>query len=206
MKSSDYGKDYWENGVGSNYFNYADDPGWDKTLDVMDQYFGRPTVLYEVACAKGYFVVHARERGYDAQGCDISEYAISQVPYGTKAFCQVANATDLPWETFSADVVCAWEFLEHIPKENIQRVIFEMLRVLKPGGQIWLRICSPDQENATADSTHVSLFPRETWDQIFLEWGLVPLHDREENLDANFQDRDWAGRFFVYSDVKFAYA
>jgi SAM-dependent methyltransferase len=215
MRSSDYPEGYWERGEGSNYVNYADDPGWWDITATINHFLwfegigpGVPlgtASIREIACAKGYFVLQAQKWGFDAQGVDISEYAIRSAPEPVQPYVQVANAVNLPWADESADVVCSWEFFEHVPEDEVSRVLDEKLRVLKPGGHLWMKIGIEVPEShphygtdVDHDHTHVCMRPREFWEAHFASRGLKHRKDIEDHLDDVFRDRDWVGRFFVW--------
>lgn len=202
--SDDYGEGYWERAEGSNYRNYGDDPGWRGILHVMAMTRPPGLNIIEAACSKGYFVRHARRWGHNAVGFDLSEYAISKsvAPEVT----QVHDATTpWPYEDGVADIVAAWEFFEHIPTDQVDDVMVEMDRVLKPGGELWLKtgIVVPDDHEFAGqedhDHTHVTVWTREQWEDFFYGvWGYESQRDIEAALDEEFKKRDWKGRFFVY--------
>jgi SAM-dependent methyltransferase len=199
-----YPEGYWERAEGSNYRCYSDDSGWEQVLDVIQKYAPPPAVVREVACSKGYFVLHAMQRGYNVRGCDISTYAISAAPDEVKPYVVVANATDLPWESDSADVVTHMEFLEHVPEDEVGRVIEEMTRVLKAGGLLVgkIGIAIPDDHpfkgQPDHDHTHVTMRSRTWWEAHFAQVGLWAQKNAESDLDSAFAERDWYGRFFVW--------
>lgn len=211
MRSEDYGADYWIGGVGSEYKNYGDDPGWQGILDEIEQRSPAPAVLYETGACFGYFLNHAVRRGYDAYGVDISEYAVSQGKQINrrirKRLTQMDIADGLPWETESGDIVFSSEFLEHMTPHVLDMVLADMVRVLKPGG-LWLHkigIIPPDDhpfraatvEDHSAHFTHFTIRTREEWTENFSQLGLVHRPDIEASLDKRFADRDWIMRFFA---------
>ena len=201
MKSADYAEGYWERAEGSNYRNYADDPGWQVILTVLADFIPPPARLIEVACSKGYFIYHALVRGYEATGCDISEYAISRsvAPDSTV----VHNVADpLPWG--DADVLCAWEFFEHVPEDEVRLVLNNLIRAVKPGGELWFKtgiivpFNHPFAGQDDHDHTHVLMRDRDWWEDLFRSAGLRWLPSRELALDEAFAGRDWVGRWFVW--------
>lgn len=213
FNSDDYGEGYWERGEGSNYHNYGDDPGWGPIAKLMTNLVGERLTIVEAACAKGWFVRRARQWGHEAFGFDLSEYALSKAPPGVGKYLEAHDAIDpWPYEPESADIVCAWEFFEHIHDENIPFVLQNMLDTLKPGGQLWLKtgIIVPDDHDFAGqedhDHTHVAVHDREWWESLFASKGLVRLADTEAALDAAFDDRDWKGRFFVWRRPEHAHA
>lgn len=196
-----YGEGYWERAEGSNYVAYADDPGWDVILSVMQEAIPAPARIIEVACAKGYFVYHAISHGYEALGLDISEYAVS---HGVaRDNTMVHNAADpFPWG--EADVVCSWEFFEHVPEDEVDTVLDNKIAALVPGGELWMKIGivipedHPFAGQADNDHTHFTVRDRAWWEDKFRSRGLLHLPEREQALDWAFRDRDWQGRFFVW--------
>ena len=60
---------------------------------------------------------------------------------GLRAHCQQANVLSLPYDDQSFDVVMAAHVLEHLP--NPRRALKEMIRVLKPGGMVFVCLTRP---------------------------------------------------------------
>lgn len=198
-----YDEDYFENGVGSNYVNYGDDPGWPLTAVTMLQFLGSGATVYEVGCAKGYFVSWARKAGLLAFGCDLSRYAIRAGVAGLRNYLQQADAEQLPWPAQSADAVCSWEVLEHMRPETINDVLLQMNKVVKPGGWFWHRIgiertdgLFPEGEDH--DHTHTLMRSDDWWRTLFSTRGYIRQDRAEAELNDVFKNRDWFGRFYVY--------
>src|SRR5437870_13556529 len=63
---------------------------------VADEIINRfnPRKVLDVGCAKGFLVECLRDRGVEAYGFDISEYAISQVRRDVRPYCKVASVAD----------------------------------------------------------------------------------------------------------------
>lgn len=206
MKSSDYHEGYWERGEGSNYVNYGDDPGWNRTLDALHGWVKPTQSLLELGCAKGYFVRAARSRGIDAWGIDISEHAVSKIRPGGDLYIDLASATDIPYLRREFDVVCSWEFLEHVPEDELARVLDECERVAYLGALFIHRIGisdAPASKDGAApgdqhDVTHVNERSADYWRDVFASRGYERMQRIEQDLDAKFIDRDWFGRFFAY--------
>lgn len=209
MRSEDYPEGYWERAEGSNYRNYNDDPGWRTVLNVIDEWYAPGSRFIEMACAKGFFVFHARERGYDAVGFDISEYAIRKAWPKAKRFVQVHNAAEQwPYGQDEADVVFGFEFMEHVPFDEVDDVLMQAWCALKPGGRLILKtgIVIPDDHPFAGqedhDHTHVTVEPREWWERVIFANGFKQTDaDRsmQASIDEVFKDRDWFGRWFVWT-------
>lgn len=95
-----------------------------------------PGRLLDVGCASGWLLHHARARGWQAQGVELSEAAVRfarerglDVHHGDLAGAR------LPESSF--DVVYMGDVLEHVP--DCRATLAEVSRVLKPGGFLYLR-------------------------------------------------------------------
>lgn len=200
----EYGEGYWERGEGSNYVRYADDPGWMPTARVLWQMKPGPRLL-EVGCSKGYFVRAARLTGFDAQGLDVSRYALAHPAPGVGHLLQYGSVTEIPWPTHSFDVVCSWEMLEHVPKDRLDVALTQMATVATPGSLQVHRIGTlepgTDLSDHLSDETHVTNEPGTWWRDLMASHFGARREDVERVLDAQFTGRDWAGRFFAYETV-----
>lgn len=202
MSSSYYGEGYWEKAEGSNYRNYGDDPGWAIIAEGISYLSRGDGKIYEVACAKGYLVDWLVKFGLDAYGIDISEYAISKAPESVSGRVSVANATNLPWEDNTADCVVSMEFFEHVPEDEIEQVLSEKMRVLRSGGMMLMKINIDDHHSSGEDDndhSHFTIKPRIWWENIFAGNGLIHNKQIENMFDSAFANRDWHGRFFVWT-------
>jgi ubiquinone/menaquinone biosynthesis C-methylase UbiE len=112
----------------------------------------------------------------------------------------------LPYASSVFDIVTSWEFFEHIDEAKVDQIIDDMYRVLKVGGELWLRIALSDGASAEADVdvTHVTMKERSWWEKRIGERQpmLVPILSNETVLNRMFDGTDWKGRFFVYRKVE----
>ncbi|MBM3157702.1 MAG: methyltransferase domain-containing protein [Chloroflexi bacterium] len=97
--------------------------------------------VLEVGCGHGWFLRWLNNR-YHAQGIgvDISPAAVNLAAVNDWAGNEyyAAEATQLPFETASFDLVCALDVIEHLTHEQKRNALREMVRVLKPGGNVLL--------------------------------------------------------------------
>ena len=101
----------------------------------------RVTNSLDVGCATGYLVEVLRERGIDAQGCDLSAYAIDHAAPGAVGHVRVANLfAGLPWPDGTFDLVTSLEILEHLPPDRVPDALAELARVC--GGYLYATIPS----------------------------------------------------------------
>jgi cyclopropane fatty-acyl-phospholipid synthase-like methyltransferase len=202
-----YHEGYWERGEGSNYVDYGDDPGFMATAAALRSWLPSGARVYELGAAKGFVVFYCRQFGLDAEGVDISSWAIDHSPRSVRRYLHRHNAADpLPWPATSADCVLSLEFLEHIPESELLWVLENALAVLKPGGLMLHRIgiLRPPEELKRwpgahdDDATHVLMRRDGWWRELFGALGWQRQIDREAYLNTVFADRDWSGRHYVY--------
>jgi SAM-dependent methyltransferase len=95
----------------------------------------------DVGCATGFLVEVLRERGIDAEGCDVSQFAIDHATSGAAGHVRVANLfAGLPWKDQAFDLVTALEILEHLPPDRVPAALTELRRVC--GGYLYATIPS----------------------------------------------------------------
>lgn len=127
-----------------------------------------PKTVLDAGCALGFLVAALRDRGVDAYGIDISEYAISRVREDIRPFCKVGSLTEklpegLP-ETF--DLVTSIEVLEHLYAEDGSKAIQNLCSLT----DTVLFSSSPDDFE---EPTHVNVQQRECWSRLFFENGFT---------------------------------
>jgi predicted TPR repeat methyltransferase len=151
----------------------SDSPVWrtfmDRVADAIVSDLGPRNVL-DAGCGIGLLVRSLRERGVDAWGIDISEYAISQVPDGARGYCTLGSVTDELERDFE-QIVCI-EVVEHLPAELGRQAIENLTRHTDS----ILFSSSPDD---FSEPTHVNVQPVDHWVHEFVRLGFV-----RSNFDA----------------------
>jgi SAM-dependent methyltransferase len=104
-------------------------------LDAFER-LGRPGRLLEVGSAGGWLLKHAAERGWIAQGVELSGDAVARArARGLDVFHGELADAHLPSSHF--DLVYMGDVLEHVP--DARGALVEVARVLRPGGHLFLR-------------------------------------------------------------------
>ena len=141
----------------------------------------RPASVLDAGCAWGFLVEALRQRGIEAYGLDISEYAIQNVHADIKPYCWVGSVTD----TFPRkyDLIVCIEVLEHLPKAQAEQAIVNFCL----HSEDVLFSSTPFDYK---ESTHFNVQPPEYWSELFARQGFF----REIDFDASFVTQ-WAVRY-----------
>ena len=92
--------------------------------------------LLEVGCAGGWLLKHARERGWEAHGAELSSAAVAHArTLGLDVF--EGDLLDAKLPAASVDLVYMGDVLEHLP--DCRAALDEVARVLAPRGHVYLR-------------------------------------------------------------------
>jgi len=97
--------------------------------------------LLDVGCAAGFSLIAAKQRGWDAEGIDVSDFCAQ---YAKSRGLKVHQGTlkDFPGGNGTIDVITMWDYLEHSPDPLADLKICYSL--LKSGGVIVLSIPNVD--------------------------------------------------------------
>jgi SAM-dependent methyltransferase len=129
--------------------SFDEDAFREENRGLLDEFtrWTAPGRLLEVGCAGGWLLKHAIERGWQAQGVELSKVAAD---HARSLWLDVHHgdlmSAHLPAASFN--LVYMGDVLEHVP--DCRAVVSECARVLKPGGLLFLR--GPVTTNSLARS------------------------------------------------------
>ncbi len=170
MDGDVYNKNYFDNyNTGEGKVNYRDSSSIKAFLaSVADRIVSElhPRTVLDAGCATGHLVAALRDRGVEAYGIDISEYAISQVREDIQPFCAVCSLTEHLPDFFPEhfDLVTSIEVLEHLRADDGEKAVRNLTALTD---QV-LFSSSPDDFE---EPTHINVQQREYWARIFAECG-----------------------------------
>jgi SAM-dependent methyltransferase len=145
-----------------------------RSLVFLNRYRPEPDErLLEVGCGVGTFLVHAKAKGWQAEGVDLSESAISASRDIHRMPVRIGSFEDLDFEEGAYGAIVAWEVLEHLadPKAFVDKA----RRLLRPGGVL---ACSVPNEGpkvphpavrgpAAAPPVHINFWDQDSLRRFF---------------------------------------
>ena len=133
----------------------------------------RPKRVLDAGCAKGFLVEQLRNRGIEAYGVDISEYAISQVHESVQDYCHVASLTE-PIEGHYDLITCV-EVVEHMPAADGRVALDNLCRASD-------RLLLSTSPYDYGEPTHLNVQPPEQWSALLANNDFL----RELDYDASY--------------------
>ncbi len=153
-----YTSQYYHEYAGQGYTEETFGALFEWIADKIVEQF-HPKTMLDVGCAHGFLLTRLRDRGVEAYGIDVSEYAISHVPEKYAPFCAVASLADgkLP-ASFPQkyDLVYCVEVLEHLYEEDSQAALEALCSW---GDVLYISACP----SAEGDPYHVNAQPMKYW-------------------------------------------
>ncbi len=145
----------------------------------------------DLGCGLGRHSFQFASAGFSVYSLDLSVEAVefvrekaSEKNLSIQAFN--GDMTDMPFEDDHIDCLLAFHVLSHTDTPGMQKVIREIERVVKPGGEVFITLCSKD-----AWSYKEAGFP------VIDENSVMKVEDGPENgIPHFFADRDIIDRLF----------
>ena len=132
--------------------------------DVLVQSFA-PRRVFDAGCAIGLLVEALWDRGIEAHGRDISDWAITQVRVDVRPWCEAGSIADPVGAEY--DLITCIEVLEHMPEDEAVRAI-QAMAVAAP------RILFSSSPTDLDEPTHVNVRPPAYWLALWAEAGFAP--------------------------------
>ena len=162
-----YGREYFESRCGP--IPYArNEPHWLSFFSgIAEQIISSlaPKRVLDAGCAMGFLVEALRDRGVEAHGLDVSEYAISRVRQDMAPYCYVATLSEPIPGRF--DLITCMEVLEHLTEEQARKAILNMRNATDT-------ILFSSTPSDFDEATHVNVRPIVWWLKLFAEFNLGP--------------------------------
>ena len=109
---------------------------------------GRRSIL-DLGCGLGRHSILFAKKGFKVTSVDLSEYSISHLRdweereqlYIRSKVCDIKK---LPFSDSAFDCIFSYHVVSHTDSDGIHQILDEIKRVIKPGGEIYLSLCSKD--------------------------------------------------------------
>ena len=132
-----------------------DDKYWNSPADVV--YYlcenwkekNYKTIL-DIGCGFGRNAIYFAKHGFNVSGFDLSEHSVNQTLEKAKAQnvkldqVVVADMLNFPFKDNSFDVLFALNVISHTDLEGFKKILSEINRVLKPGGEVYFTVGSKE--------------------------------------------------------------
>lgn len=156
-----FGKEFFDGSRDQGYggFDY-NKRFWEDVIPDFQQHWGlsKDDLILDIGCAKG-FMLYDMQRlipGIQVRGIDISEYAIENSMNEVRSFCQVSNATQLPFDDKSVDVSISITTLHNLEQKDLETALLEIERVSKKGSFITLDAYRDSEEKERMDAWNLT--------------------------------------------------
>ena len=171
-----YNENYYKTSFGGD--SYLEESKWMPFYEsIADNIVNKlhPSLVLDVGCATGYLVAALRDRGVEAYGIDVSEFAIGRVREDIRPFCKVCNVLDsLPSDLPQRyDLLVTIEVAEHLYEEDGNKFIES---ICKYSDQV-IFSSTPDDKT---EKTHFNVQLPDYWAKRFAGHGFY--HDLFEDV------------------------
>jgi 2-polyprenyl-3-methyl-5-hydroxy-6-metoxy-1,4-benzoquinol methylase len=173
MGSPDSGGEYSRSEHWLRFFGYL--------ADRMVADIGPGSAL-DAGCAMGILVESLRDRGVEAYGLDVSDYALERVREDVKPYC--TNASVVAPLPRRYDLIICIETLEHLAPFDAERAVANICAHTDD-------VIFSSTPGHFKEPTHLNVRPPSYWAELFARHGL----ERDLDYDVSGYIAPWAVRF-----------
>lgn len=122
-----------------------------------------PRKIFDAGCGQGIFLERMMKNKVSIAGCDISKFAIEQLPFEIRRHCFVHDIRKLfQLGDIQYNVVSCVDIFEHIDMHDIPKVLFSLTKIANE--IVYLEITvKEDIFFIYNDPTHISIYSRKEW-------------------------------------------
>lgn len=174
-----FGQEYFDGDRLYGYGGYGYHPRfWQATVKRFRDYYqlSDDACVLDVGSAKGFMLHDFKELmpNLTVAGIDISQYAIDNALDTVKPFLKVGNATELPFDDDSFDLVISINTVHNLPLEQCRQALQEIQRVTKKDAFVTMDAWRNDEEKERMlkwNLTALTYMHVEDWKKLFDEVG-----------------------------------
>ncbi len=162
--------------------------------------------VLDVGCGSGRDLAALLDAGYDGAGVDGSEAMLREAVRRYPVLAGRMSTDTLPLlvrvQDGTYDGVLCWAVLMHVPEEQLFDTVFNLRRVLKPGGRLLIStpLRGPEVDSATCRDADGRLFNGvvpESFRFLLEKVGFRLLERRDQGDSLGRVDRIWATQLFA---------
>ena len=215
ITEEEYGEDYFERGFEKgiscfSMYRWLPELTTPMAMAMVDHLgIRRQDKILDFGSSKGYLVRAFRLMLYrQAWGCDISEYAISQVDKEIKQYCRLSTKKDpIPFDDIEHfEYIVSKDTLEHIPEDRIN----ELLNLMSDKGYVLFAIIPLGVGNTNnvpaynIDKTHKIAKPAIWWAELFEKtgWFIDDFSYCIEGIKDSWNNWKYGNSFFTLTSKK----
>jgi SAM-dependent methyltransferase/uncharacterized protein YbaR (Trm112 family) len=140
-----------------------------------------PARVLDAGCAFGLLVETLRARGIDAEGIDLSDYAVAQASAAVRPHLRIGSiVAELDGRY---DLIVSIEVLEHMPPADADAAVANLCRHTDD-------VLFSSSPTDFGEATHVNVRAPESWAELFARQGFI----RDVDYDASYIT-PWAARY-----------
>ncbi|MFW6263738.1 MAG: class I SAM-dependent methyltransferase [Thermotogota bacterium] len=118
--------------------------------------------ILDLGCGMGRHCILFAENGFNVTGFDLSEYGLDVMKEKAVKKKLTINTVhgdvvNLPFEDNTFDAILAYHSVYHVDSEGMDRVIANIKRVLKPGGEVYITLISKHTWSYSANSSSIKI-------------------------------------------------
>lgn len=105
--------------------------------------------VLDLGTGLGRHAIHFAKKKFDVSAIDISEYGVSHLKSwseneGLDIHISKGDMLSLPYNSNSMDCIFAYHVISHADSKSVKDILSEMVRVLRPDGEVFLSFCSKE--------------------------------------------------------------
>lgn len=169
-----WGYDYWDGERCYGYGGMRYDGRWRPFAEKFAAHYGLTSGMrvLDIGCGKGYLLYELTQviPGLEVVGLDVSAYALEHAKEEIRDRLVLGDATCLPFESGSFDLVYSIITLHNLPLDRLIQAVQEIVRVGKTHRYLCVESFRNEQEKVNLlywQLTCQSFFSPEVWEYVY---------------------------------------
>jgi len=173
-----FGREYWDGDRRYGFGGYKYDGRWAPVAKTLIEHYGlrEGSRVLDVGCGKAHLLyeIQAAMPGIEVRGLDISTYALEHAKEEVRPFLDAGDASDLPYEDNSFDLVISLTTLHNLAIDGLASALAGIERVKRGDSYIVVESYRTEEEKANLlywQLTCECFFTPEEWLWLFEHFG-----------------------------------